>query len=211
MNKFFQKGNSTTIVIVVFLLIFVSAFLWKYKTTKIASQEDSQSSSQNQASGNDTVSSVTAPKTLSVRAEGTLAFSPKTLSTAVGQAFSLDAVVFPGKNKISGAELHVKYDPSKMKLVSVKPSTQFSLELQVAKIDNVKGEASIALGVPLNTPSASGSDQVVAIFSFLALGATPSGTVEFLTNSLLSADGETQNVLKTRESAQVTIAWGSPK
>lgn len=171
----------------------------KYKTMDGAPQ--------NEVSDSSASSQESAPVVhlLSESAESAMAFAPKTVSSVKGQTFSLDAVVSPGKNKVSGAELHVKYDPAKMKLESFQPSDRFSVELQAAKIDNAKGEASIALGVPLTEASIASPEQVIATLSFVSLNETDSSAVEFQSNSLLSADNETRNVLKMSESAQVTI------
>lgn len=137
-------------------------------------------------------------------AESVLELAPESVSVIPGQHFSLDATVQPGNNRVSGVELRVKYDPKKMKLENIQASKSFNLELQSAKINNTDGTASIALGTQL-TESSVDSKQTVATLFFTVLGSTGSARVEIAPESLVSADRESQNVLKAVRSAQIDV------
>lgn len=140
----------------------------------------------------------------SANAESVLEFTPETTSVAAGQSFTLDAIVRPGKNRVSGAELHVRYDSKKVKLVAIKASPLFSLELQSSKIDNVAGTASIALATQLSEASVDAA-QTIATFSFEALASGGSTSIAIADTSLVSADREVSNVLKAVKATQVMI------
>lgn len=197
-----RSRKTVLLVIVILVVAALGGIFWKY----YEAMRSLAPASTNSETGSAT--EPTQPKAsiqpLAESAESALAFSPEKLVTTVEKTFSLDVVTHPGKNRVSGAELHIKYDPLKLKLVEIKPSAMFSLELQPAKIDQSKGEGSIAIATQLDKPSLN-ETQTVATLSFIALKSSDSSVVEFLNTSLLSADNESRNVLKTRIPAQVTI------
>lgn len=198
-------GSAVGLGAVILVLVVVGIVVWKYSATSLAP------SSPQVVTG---VKETPLPPEELVRvtpalghAESTLEFTPEKSSVAVSQRFSLDAVVQPGSNRVSGAELHVRFDPKMVQLEGIQASPAFSLELQAAKIDNAAGTAVIALGTSLNESSVV-AEQTVAKFSFLALDSVGTTRVEIVDTSLVSADNEAQNVLKAIKAAQVTISTG---
>lgn len=137
-------------------------------------------------------------------ADTTLYFNPATTTVATDQQFSLDARVSPTTNAISAVEMHVTYDQTKFRLDSITASSAFSLELSAASINNTNGTASIALGVPLASPSVT-TDTSVATFSFHSLAAVTGSSFVFTTASMASDDGAGGNALATLTPAAVTV------
>lgn len=196
-------GSAVGFVVVVVILVIVGGVVWKYSTPAQAPTADSQPVQ----SG--TVTMLPPEEVVRVtpaigHAESTLELTPEKSSVGQGQRFTLEATVQPGSNRVSGAELRIKFDPKMVKLEGIQASPVFSVELQAAKIDNAAGTASIALGTAL-TESSVTSKQNVATLSFLTLDSAGASRIEISDTSLVSADSEAQNVLKAIKSAQVSI------
>ncbi|QQR78821.1 MAG: hypothetical protein IPJ68_00880 [Candidatus Moraniibacteriota bacterium] len=141
-------------------------------------------------------------------ADTTLYFNPASAAQTVGDDFSLVATINPGANAVSAVELHVTFDQTKLRLDNITASGTFSLELAAAVINNTDGTASIALAVPLASPSVT-TTSAVATFAFHALANGTDSPVAFTTASLASADSESGNAISVRTSASVTITGGS--
>jgi hypothetical protein len=139
-----------------------------------------------------------------LHAESVLSFDPAETQIRIGETLTLDAVVETGGNRVSGAELSVQYDPTRLKLEHITPSPAFTLSLQAPLIDNKQGMGSIALGVPLEQ-SAVGGRQVIAAYSFRALTAVSSTEIIFSDRTLLAANDEPGNVIREKKTARVEI------
>lgn len=137
-----------------------------------------------------------------------LYFDPASDSVTVNDDFNLVATIDPGTNAVSAVELHVTFDQTKLRLDSITPSSAFSLELEAPSINNTNGTASIAVGVPLSSPSVT-TVSAVATFAFHALAVGTNSPVTFTNASLASADGESGDVIVTRTPASVTISAGA--
>ena len=138
-------------------------------------------------------------------ADTDLYFNPASASVAVNDDFNLVATIDPTTtNAVSSVELHITFDQTKLRLDSITPSSTFSLELQAANINNTNGTASIAVGVPLASPSVT-TISSVATFAFHALATATNSPVDFTTASIAAADGESGNVIVTRTGATVTV------
>lgn len=163
---------------------------------------------------------------LKAAAESSVYFSESgTPETAVtdktvmaGDDFSLVATVDPGitPNEVSGAELHVKFDPTKFSLTSIDapaaPSDcavtpTFSTVLQSPSIDNTNGTGVIALGVCMTTPpSPVVTISPIATFNFHAINGTSGPLpIYFLSSTLVTAIGETESVVAMLTDANVTV------
>lgn len=142
-----------------------------------------------------------------LHAETVLAFDPTVVQAVRGETFTLTATVDTAVNQISGAELYVDFDPTKLSLEQISAAADFSLVLQEPDIDNVKGGGSIALGVPLEQPTTTGNHSV-AIFRFRALQPEATAEVMFSERSLVAADDEPGNVIRERGGARVEMARG---
>ena len=139
-----------------------------------------------------------------LHAESTLSFDPAEVQTNIGKTFTLTAAVDSAANQVSGAELYVHFDATKLKLVSIAASPVFSLSLQSPVIDNRQGTGSIALGVPLDQPAVVGR-QAIATFSFRALAPAASTEVTFSERAIVAADDEPGSVIRETKPAHVII------
>jgi hypothetical protein len=139
-----------------------------------------------------------------LHAETTLSFDPAEVQTNIGKAFTLKAAVDTTTNHVSGAELYVHFDPTKLKLVSIAASPVFSLSLQSPVIDNRQGTGSIAIGVPLEQSAVVGR-QVIATFNFRALALASNTEVTFSERTIVAADDEPGSVVRERRAARVSI------
>ncbi|TXH07976.1 MAG: hypothetical protein E6Q06_00895 [Candidatus Moraniibacteriota bacterium] len=140
---------------------------------------------------------------LASHAESVLFFDPTESRVRPGEVITLQAMIDTAANRVSGAELHVQFDPSQISLEQISASPVFSLSLQNPVIDNAKGEASVALGVPLGQPAVSGR-YAVANFLFRAERAISATEVVFSERSLVAADNETGSVIREIRSARIT-------
>jgi hypothetical protein len=132
-------------------------------------------------------------KPLSASRTSTLQFDSQTQTVSAGATFSLKAQIDPKGKKISASELHINFDPKVLKLESISPSDDFSLVLANSKIDNEKGIASIALGIPLGKPAMEAISTIAGLnFQALSKGETK---VIFTDESGAAADGESSNVV----------------
>jgi len=148
-------------------------------------------------------------------ADSTIYFSPASTSVVAGENFTLTAMINPGSNQVSGAELHVTYDHTKFSLNSITaPSAPanctntptFSVVLQSASINNTNGTASITIGVCTATPPAPVvTTTTVATFSFHALAATTALPIAFASSTFATAIGEAGDVISTRTPANITV------
>ncbi|MDD5084366.1 MAG: cohesin domain-containing protein [Candidatus Moranbacteria bacterium] len=133
-----------------------------------------------------------------------LYFEPGTLSVGINQSFPLVAKIDPSTSHVSGAELHITFDPKKVTLESVVPSGTFSVLLQSPNIDNVNGTASLSVGVPLSSASITTVSDT-ATFTFRAKEAVRDTPINFTDTSLVAADNETGNVLQSAQAAHIRI------
>lgn len=193
-KKLFEKKGR--IIFVVFGLV-LAGVAWKVFPVryppKIVPQIDGLSQSDQQ----------TAQKR-ETNVASTLFFEPDEKVVSSGHRFSIVATVSPDTNHVSGAELHFRFDPRRLRLDKIVPYAAFPLILQPPKIDNEKGEASVALGVALDKPSRL-TDSVIAELSFTALNLVGRSEVEFSEQTIVAADNEPDSVVKERKSAGVEI------
>ena len=133
----------------------------------------------------------------------TLLFDKQEYITQVNEKFSLIARDEPNGKKINAVDLHIAFDPNLLKLESVEPTEEFSLVLSESRIDNEKGVASIALGVPLEKKSSAIlSDMVVFNFQAISSGRA---VVSFSDKAVAAAEGEAGNVVSIRGAAIINI------
>jgi len=133
-----------------------------------------------------------------------LMFDSAQQSLATGTKFSLKAMIDPKGKKISASELDITFDPKVLKLESIDPTDEFSLVLAKAEINNEKGMATIALGVPLGKPSFD-SVTPIATLNFQTLSITGQTKVSFTDKSGAAADGATGNVVSSLVPATIIV------
>jgi hypothetical protein len=130
--------------------------------------------------------------------------NPAETSVDTGSAFSLDAMINPGTNRVSAVELHITFDHTKLNIGSITPNTlAFPEILTAAQIDNNAGTALIVLG--------SGSSAYVTTTSAIAtinFTAVASGTDNVsLSGTRAAASGEgSTNVITSLTGSAVTVS-----
>ena len=131
--------------------------------------------------------------------KSTLSLDSSSASAVVGADVVISAMIDPASEKVSATELHLNYDHSKFRLDKVSTvGSPFSVTLAPAAIDNAKGSASIAVGVPLKNPATPVTEKsVVATFTFRVLSAG-SSAVSFANESIAYALGKDENVIGKR-------------
>lgn len=158
------------------------------------------------------------PQTITGMAEGatTLTFSPITsesfpMGKKVGEEFSLDVMVNPGKNVISVVKLDIKYDPHKMKFSANNPITVNSLAFaQILKGPFYsRGNFQIVLSIGPDQTKALTTETKVLTLNFTALSSASITQVYFGKDTealTVSSSGEGgENVLSTTVPSYIKI------
>jgi hypothetical protein len=135
----------------------------------------------------------------------TISFSPASTSVSTGQTFNLTASINPNGNAVTAIMLNVTFDASRLELTTVTPSTAFSNKLAGPTIDNIAGTASMDVGVPTTNTTGVTSLSDVAVFSFKSKTTGGSASVNFTSNTMAAAIGNSGNVITTRNGATVTV------
>jgi hypothetical protein len=179
-------------------LVFYKSF-WSIRNTQGPAGDSQQLSQESRAA-----QQAAAQKQEASPKVSTLMFDSAQQSVATDTKVLLKAMIDPKGMKVSASQLNVTFDPKMLKLESVEPSDGFSLVLAKAEIDNEKGTATIALGVPLGK-AATESVSPVAIFNFQTLSTTGQTKVSFADKSGAAADGATGNIISSLEPATINI------
>jgi hypothetical protein len=135
-----------------------------------------------------------------------LSFDPITTSKTVGEAFTLNVAINTATNSVSGAELHISYDTSKLQAVSIDSADPAFLPLVLVQGSVGGGFAFITLGSQPTTPKqGSGNLATITFKAIQSTGGAPT-LVKFTTDTRVAGTGEIGNVLATQpQSAQITI------
>lgn len=129
-----------------------------------------------------------------------LGMSPSTVSAAPNDIITMGITVNTGDKTISGAELHLTYDASKLEAQSITAGNFLPVVLTQGQISG--GNISITLGSqPTDPKKGSG---ILASITFKALVPSTS-RIDFASSTQVTAIGETNNVLQSADGAQVTI------
>jgi hypothetical protein len=183
-----------TLLVIIFILtgtlIIFGYLIWQTKPSSISKQ--TQSNRQTEESR--AAQQAAAPKQQAAAKVSTLMFDNQQQSLAIDAKFALKATIDPKGKKVSASELHIVFDPKMLKLESIVPSDDFSLVLANSQIDNEKGSAWIALGVPLGKPSID-SASPIATFNFRTLSIKGETKISFTDKSGAAADGESSNIV----------------
>ena len=142
-------------------------------------------------------------------AHTTLSFSPNTVAlTSIAGTQSLDIMINTNGDPVSGIQLELSFDP---KVVSLKTLTQGTflpnaLTLLPAKIDNTNGTATIIFAKTPAQEAKSGSGLAATLTYTIKPGATASQTmIKILPKSEISATGMRESVLKSEDTATITL------
>ncbi len=142
----------------------------------------------------------------------TLNFQLVNNKVKVGDSFPLRVFISTGLNKTVGAQLSIKYDPTKLRLDNVVAGTFYpNPTILGPTIDNTLGKLSYTLLLPPGSTPISGS----GILATLSFTATSQGlaTVSFDSgNTVVIATGEGgQNVISSLSSISINIRKASGK
>lgn len=146
-------------------------------------------------------------------ASTTLYFDPATITApTICSTFNADIMIDPGQNVVSIVDMYINFDASKMIVVGITPSSDFSTVVR-DRVDT-SGQTNISLSVGPDVTKAIQTIKKVATISFKALTTTTNpASVSFDTKtrvfSTSSNDQSTENVLSTSRPTAVTIQNGS--
>jgi len=134
-------------------------------------------------------------------------FDPADMSVAGGQRFSLDVKMNPQQEQVSAVELHVKFDPAKVRAVDAEISAEILNTLQKPQIDNNKGEISIIAGVPVrDTISFISQTSKIAKINFQSVsGAKGTSVVDFTKETQAAAKDKKGNVISKTTGSKISI------
>lgn len=134
----------------------------------------------------------------------TLSFSPASLTAAVGQDFSLSAVIETQTNVVPAVELHISFNSAVFKASKLAPGAALPSIFDGPTIDNTAGTAYLVVANVQNPIQGSGT---VATINFRVIG--PSTQVERITFTSQTQAGAWQeegaNVLIGTIPASITI------
>lgn len=136
----------------------------------------------------------------------TLSLQPPTLIKAPNETFSLDVRIDTGNNRVSAAEIHLSFNPNKLRGEEFVKGEFLPVLLVNGDINNTTGHASIIVGSdPTNPKQGTGR---VAKITFTALATTGNSptTVTFTDQTRVAAVGETGNVIVNTSPASVTVS-----
>lgn len=149
-------------------------------------------------------------------ATSTLIFNPTTKSATVGQDFTVDIMLDPGKNMVGTVKVSLTFDPTKLSIEGadkIQPSAAFPVQPQNPTISS--GSATFTVDTGGNATQAIQTITKVATISFKPLEATngqptfisfdPSQTKAFSLNT--SIDAPSENVL-LQPSSKVAVTIG---
>lgn len=136
----------------------------------------------------------------------TIAPSSPSASSKKEPPYSLPINIKTGSNAVTAVQLELLYDPKAITKVVVKPESFFANPtVLINNIDAQNGRISYALGIGPDASGTQGTGTVASI-SFAAKSKTPIETsISFLPKTLVTAEGVSQSVLKTTNTANFII------
>lgn len=145
----------------------------------------------------------------------TLSFQPATISTTVGQNFTLDVYVDPNQNIVSIVEMVIKVDPAKLEIVSLEGNEDaLPVNYRGPTIDG--GSVMLTIGTSNEVQDALQERTKVATLTLKAKAVTTGASTIVSFDkpasqifSFADQDGDTENVLQDTTSASVSIAQAS--
>lgn len=154
------------------------------------------------------VKKVEEPQEIRIKAapSTTLSLQPPTLTKAPNEIFSLNVGINTGDNRVSAAEIHLSFDPNKLRGKEFVKDEFLPILLVNGSVNNTTGHASIIVGSdPASPKQGTGG---VAKITFTALATTGSNptTVTFTDKTQVAAVGEPGNVVVNTSPASVTIS-----
>jgi len=145
------------------------------------------------------------PSKVGAAAESTLSFSPSDTTPTVGDTFTVNVNINSGTNEVTGVELHLTFDESKIEAQSITEGTFFTNpNTTTPSISNTNGTISYTLLVPPGGTGVTGTG-TVAVITFKAIAAG-NVSLTFSSQTLVTAAGESGvNVLASSPSKTITV------
>lgn len=138
----------------------------------------------------------------------TLSFDPVTLTRAVGDTFTLNIMIDTGTNSVSGAELHIQYDATKLTAIAIDIAPMPFLPRVLVQGSAQGGFAFITLGAQPSQPQLGTGTLATLTFRATASTAGAPTFVRFTTDTAVAGTGEIGNVLASQP-APASIVIGT--
>ena len=142
-------------------------------------------------------------------ADTTLLFSPDYLDLTATDSASFAINISTGRNKITGVQLEIAYDPKILSIVSLTPGTFFPTpNILLNTIDSETGRISYALVLQPSQAPLFGSGTVARLQlkqNFSGGNLSSQTTLTLLQKSLVSALGIDGSVLRETKSATINL------
>ena len=136
-------------------------------------------------------------------AKTSLVISDEVRVSTVSGVYETDIIIDSGDNRITGAQIELSYDPEVLSGFDINQGDFLSDPQIILKdIDSQTGRASFVLGIKPEQQAVSGTG-VIVIVSFSKQGDDQS-FINFLPQTLISAQGFDQSVLKETISAVIS-------
>lgn len=137
-----------------------------------------------------------------VEASAKLYFLPETVASSSSSSLSTEIWLDAGKNEISGVQIELKYDPSALSNVVLKPADDSgffgplkSSIILFNSVDQKQGRVSFAMGIGLSERAKRGVARVATLSFTKRIGSPPS-TITFLPTTQVTQLDVTSSVLK---------------
>lgn len=141
-------------------------------------------------------------------ASSKLYFNPANTSTSTQcQNFTIDLMLDPGSNIVSIVDFYITYDPTKVDITQIVPSTSFPTVVRASSIATGTASMSVSVGSDVTRAVSSVSKVATITFSPKVEGAATI-TIDNSKSRVFSlgpSDQPTENVLSTVEPGNITI------
>lgn len=120
--------------------------------------------------------------------------------------YSVPVNIATGKNKVTAVQLELQFDPKVLTNAAVSPGSFFKNQIELLnQIDAETGRISYAFGIGLSDQAVMGNG-VAAVLTFQTKAAPAEQTaILFLPKTLVTAENETESVLKQSNNIQLTV------
>src|SRR3989344_4639901 len=129
-----------------------------------------------------------------------LTTTPATLTLSVSQEKTILLNIASPKNKVTGSEIHLKFNPEVISIKEISAGDFLANPLRLAKqIDNQKGEVVYTIGTL--KPSAGSGILANVIINAKGTGATQLS----LDGTIVTAENQNENTVKSLQGATITV------
>lgn len=128
--------------------------------------------------------------------------SPRVASAA--GVYETDVNIDSKDNQITGVDLELTFDPKVLTKVDIKPGSFIPNAVVLNReVDPIKGTISLTIGTSQRSRGVKGTG-AIAVISFSKTGSAET-TIQFLPNTLVTAEGQDQSVLSETASAVIGV------